>query len=117
MGRFKCYDIAESVIDEATKQFHRMTESPKGKELLKSLCEKIDVFIDAVDADGFSIVVDEATTEISLYVLCPEFVIEDKNHSLLNVLSSSAEFHLRKSEDVEDDVEFQFVVPGIWCAG
>lgn len=63
MGRFKCYDIAESVIDEATKQFHGMTESPKGKELLKALCEKIDVFIDAVDADGFSIVVDEATTE------------------------------------------------------
>lgn len=117
MGRFKCYDIAESVIDEATKQFHGMSESPKGKELLKSLCEKIDVFIEAVDADGFSIIIDDATTEISLYVSCQEFVVEDSNHPLLNVLSSSAEFYVRKSEDIEDDVEFQFVIPGIWYAG
>ena len=114
MGRFKCYDIAESVIDEPTKQFHGMIESPKGKELLKSLCDKIDTFIESVDADGFSVVIDDKTTEISLYVSCPEFVIEDNHHSLLNVLSSSAEFCVRKSEDIEDDVEFQFIIPGIW---
>lgn len=117
MGRFKCYDIVESVIDEATAQFRGMTESPKAKELLKDLCEKIDVFIESVDADAFSISVDKITTKISLYVSCPEFTIEDRNHSLLNILPSSIEFYVRKSEDVEDTVEFQFVIPGIWCAG
>ena len=55
MGRFKCYDIAEPVIDEATKQFHGMIESPNGKELLKSLCDKIDTFIESVDADALCV--------------------------------------------------------------
>lgn len=114
MERFKCYDVAESVIDEATKQFYGMKADPKRKEIVKALCGKIDSFIDAVEADSFSVTVNQTTTEISFCISCPEFEIESNEHPLFAILMYPGTFFARKSEDSEDNVELEFAVPGIW---
>lgn len=114
MKRFNCYDIASQVLDEATKQFSELKENSQRRSEVESLCEKIDAFIEAVDAEGFSAEVNPSTTEISLSVSCPEFIIEETKHELYDVLDSTVRFHVKNSEGVEDNIELRFVTPGIW---
>ena len=108
------YDIVESVTDEATKQFLGMREIPARKEFLKNVCEDIDVLIAQAEAKSFSVDIDESTMDIILCVTCPEVIAEERDHPLHQVLVNTKSFAVRKSRDVEDGVEFQFRVQGIW---
>lgn len=114
MERFKCYDIASQVLDEATKQFSELKENPQRRIEVESLCEKIDAFIATVDAEGFSVEVNPATTEIYLSVSCPEFVIEEMNHDLYDILTSITHFYVKNSDGLEYNIELRFVTLGIW---
>lgn len=110
----KSYDIVESVTDEATKQFLGMREIPTRKEFLKNVCEDIDALIERTEAESFSVDIDEATMDIILCVTCPEVIAEERDHPLHQVLVNTKSFAVRKSQDVEDGIEFQFRVKGIW---
>ena len=110
----KSYDIVESVTDEATKQFLGMREIPTRKEFLKNVCENIDALIERTEAESFSVDIDESTMDIILCVTCPEVIAEERDHPLHQVLVNTKSFVVRKSRDVEDGIEFQFRVQGIW---
>lgn len=112
---FKCYDIAESVIDEATARFHGMKVSERLKNQFKDTCEKLDKAIEAIDAESFSVEVNEYTTEITLTIGCNEFEIDDKEHPIYAVVSMCTSYTIKPSEDIEDGIDLLFVVPGIWC--
>ena len=110
----KSYDIVESVTDEATKQFLGMREIPARKDFLKNVCEDLDALIAQADAESFSIEIDETSMDIILCVTCPEIVVEEQEHPLNQVLVNTKSFAVRKSQDIEDGVEFRFRVQGIW---
>ena len=112
----KSYGIVESVTDEATKQFLGMREIPARKEFLKSVCEDLDALIERVEAESFSVDVDERTMDITLSISCPEIIAEDREHPLHQVLVNAKSFAVKKSPDVEDEIELQFRFPGIWAA-
>ena len=112
----KSYDILESVTDEATKQFLGMREIPTRKEFLKNVCDDIDALIKRTEAESFSVDIDESAMDIILCVTCPEVIAEERDHPLHQVLVNTKSFSVRKSPDVEDGIEFQFRVQGIWGA-
>ena len=112
----KSYDIVESVTDEATKQFLGMREIPTRKEFLKNVCDDIDALIKRTEAESFSVDIDESAMDIILCVTCPEVIAEERDHPLHQVLVNTKSFSVRKSPDVEDGIEFQFRVQGIWGA-
>ena len=112
----KSYDIVESVTDEATKQFLGMREIPTRKEFLKNICEDIDALIERTEAESFSVDIDESAMDVILCVTCPEVIAEERDHPLHQVLVNTKSFTLRKSQDIEDGIEFQFRVQGIWGA-
>lgn len=112
----KSYDIVESVTDEATKQFFGMREIPTRKEFLKNVCDDIDALIERTEAESFSVDIDESAMDIILCVTCPEVIAEERDHPLHQVLVNTKSFSVRKSPDMEDGIEFQFRVQGIWGA-
>ncbi len=112
----KSYDIVESVTDEATKQFLGMREIPTRKEFLKNICEDIDALIERTEAESFSVDIDESAMDVILCVTCPEVIAEERDHPLHQVLVNTKSFTLRKSQNIEDGIEFQFRVQGIWGA-
>lgn len=113
--QLKCYDIVESVTDEATKQFLGASEVPHRKEFLKAYCEWIDDLAKVLDAETFSAEVDDASMDITMSISCPEFVIEGKHHPLCELLNNTKSFAVRKSQDVEDGIELSFQIGGIWA--
>lgn len=112
--QLKCYDIVESVTDEATKQFLGAAEVAKKKDFLKAYCGLLDALAEALDAETFSAEVDDVSMDIILSVSCPEFVVEGKDHPLYGLLGNTKTFAVRKSPDVEDGVELSFRIGGIW---
>ena len=112
----KSYDIVESVTDEATKQFLGMREIPTRKEFLKNICEDIDALIERTEAESFSVDIDESAMDVILCVTCPEVIAEERDHPLHQVLVNTKSFTLRKSQNIEDGIECQFRVQGIWGA-
>lgn len=112
----KSYDIVESVTDEATKQFLGMREIPTRKEFLRNVCDDIDALIERTEAESFSVDIDESAMDIILCVTCPEVIAEERDHPLHQVLVNTKSFSVRKSPDMEDGIEFQFRVQGIWGA-
>ena len=114
--KFECYNLVESITDEATKRLCEKREIPAKKEFLKMLCEDIDKLIEFVEAETFAADVDEDTTDIFLSISCPEIIVESIDHPLHQILVNVKSFAVAPSQDVEDGVELRFCVPGIWQA-
>lgn len=112
--QLKCYDIVESVTDEATKQFLGAVEVAKKKDFLKAYCGLLDDLTEALSAETFSAEVDDVSMDITMSISCPEFVVEGKNRPLYDLLGNTKTFTVRKSQDVKDSIELSFRIGGIW---
>lgn len=112
----KSYDIVESITDEATRQMPDLREIPDRKEFLKNLCEDLDVLMDLTEAETFSAGIDERNMDILLTLSCPEILAREENHPLSQILVNVKSFAVKKSPDMEDGIELQFRLPGIWAS-
>jgi len=110
----KCYDVVESITDEATKQFCGIREIPSRKDFVRELCKDLDALTELVDAESFSVDIDENSMDILLSISCPEIVADRRDHPLYQILMNVKSFAIQKSPDMEDGIELRFRAQGIW---
>lgn len=113
MSFVKCYDVAEMVIDEATRQFGYVFEVDKRKKQeLKECCDKIDVLAENFGGVSYEVEVDDKTADIMVSLICDE----------LEAYTSSDEFYvlMRKAKKAgfkaykDDKLQLYLIFSGIW---
>ena len=106
------FDVAEMVIEEATKQFSPLWSlNAENFDIFKQYCFAIDYFIEEIESNGIEISVDEIRMTVSVVVFC-------KNATLLKnskfFLLAERTLHVSVSLDENNDLKFEFVFPSLW---
>ena len=106
------FDVAEMVIEEATKQFSPLWSlNAENFDIFKQYCFAIDYFIEEIESNGIEISVDEIRMTVSVVVFC-------KNATLLKnskfFLLAERTSHVSVSLDENNDLKFEFVFPSLW---
>ena len=113
MSFVKCYDVAEMVLDEASKQFAPLfRENAERKQILKSYCEVIDSLAEEFNAESFDVEVDDIKMTISIKMECPDITITSENHPLYELAGHAVSVHFSNNES--DLMVVEFVFPSIW---
>jgi hypothetical protein len=112
--QLKCFDIAEMVIDEATKQFFPIwIVNEEKKETFKQYCEALDSISDEFYGEAFDVDVDDAKMAISIKLFCSEFTIEDKSHPFYALAKKSLSMSFAYEKE-DRNMSVEFVFPSIW---
>lgn len=106
------FDVAEMVIEEATKQFGPLWSlNAENFDIFKQYCFAIDSFIEEIESNGIEISVDDTVMTISVVVFC-------KNATLLKsskfFLLAERASRISVSLDENNDLKFEFVFPSLW---
>ena len=110
----KCYDIVESITDEATRKFgHLFTENEDRKNMLAYYCSLIDDIIDVISGNSLEVEVDEIGMTISIAIGCEENSMSIDDDLLSNLSDLSLDVYTYLDED-RGDTMIKFVFPGIW---
>ena len=113
MSFVKCYDVAEMVLDEASKQFAPLfRENGERKQILKSYCEVIDSLAEEFNAESFDVEVDDIKTTVSIKMECQDITITSEQHPLYELAGHAMDVRFSHSED--DLMVVEFVFPSIW---
>lgn len=107
------YDIAEMVIEEATRQFkfHWVVPSEK-RDTLKKDCELIDQLASEFDCESAEVDVDNETLDIRISVVCPDMVMEyGRTHPFFTIIQHTASFGFSTTND---SLKVDFVFAGLW---
>lgn len=108
----KCFDVANMVIEEATKQFGPTLhlDDRKLAELEKQ-CEVIDTIAEYFDGVSYEVTVDNETTDITIALVCGEITIFDES-SFLDVIKCTKKLKFGAVDDEHFQVDFVF--GGVW---
>ena len=108
---FKCYDIVEMVINEATNRFAPLWEvNDRYNDILKSYCQVIDIIADRNSCESYDVEVDEERMTIKIELECQDFESEDTY--LTELIKHTVEFGFSVSD--ENTLLVRFVFPSIW---
>lgn len=114
MQKIKCYDVVGMIVDEATRQFSPFwIENSEKRDILKQYCEALDLIGDECDADSFEVEVDDINMTISIKVITPEIIIENKNHVFYSLMKRAIKVEFSHDSETEDAC-VEFVFPSIW---
>lgn len=109
-----CYDIAEMVIDEGSKQFSPdLVLNLDAVRKFAGFCGIIDELAEEFNGTCISVDVDGETKELVVELTCEEIIIETKDHNLLKVSESANTVSFSKGE-VDEGLLIRFKFPGVW---
>ena len=112
--QLKCFDVAEMVIDEATKQFFPIwTVNKEKKEIFKQYCDVLDSISEEFDGEAFEVDIDNAKMTISVKLFCNEFTIENKSHPLYMLAKRALSMSFAYEKE-DRNMSMEFVFPSIW---
>ena len=113
MGFVKCYDVAEMVTEEATKQFGSLLKVDEEKrQELKECCRMIDTIAERFDGVSYEVEVDDETTDITVSLVCGEFEIDTTSDGFYELLSKAKKVGFRSYE--KEHLQIDFMFGGIW---
>ena len=114
MSKIKCFDVVESVVEEATKRFSPIfVENGEAKSILKQYCEVLDSIVDDVSGSSIEVEVDEIKMIITVSIGCSEIIVYPDNDLFYKIAQRSIAIGFRAGEDPESIV-VDFVFPSIW---
>lgn len=112
--QLKCFDIAEMVIDEATKQFSPIwIEDEEKKKTFKQYCDALDSISEEFDGEAFEVDVDDVKMTISVKFFCSEFTIEDESHPFYALAKRALSMSFAYEKEGRN-MSVEFVFPSIW---
>lgn len=114
MSKIKCFDVVESVVDEATERFApTFVENSKNKSILKSYCEALDSIIEEISGTSIEVEVDEIKMTITVSIGCDEVVVYPESELFYKITERATAVGFHISED-PDSIVIDFVFPSIW---
>ena len=114
MSKIKCYDVVESVLDEATKRFYPLfIENKERKNILKQYCSAIDKVIDDVSGKSIEVEVDEIKMTISICIGCEEITVYPDDRLFYQLFKRALTIGFSVNED-DGLMVIEFVFPSIW---
>lgn len=114
MSAVKCFDVVESVTEEATQRFAPVfTENQERKDILKQYCEAIDQLIDDISGSSIEVEVDEIKMTISIAIGCEEIIIYPDNDLFYKLAERALVIKFYPDED-DQSMVMEFVFPSIW---
>ena len=109
----KCYDVVESVIEEATKRFIAFKENQESKNILKQYCEVIDKIVEDIAGNSIEVEVDEIKMTISIIIGCDDLVVEPDNKLFYQLSERAISLSFYSDED-DGSMVVEFEFPSIW---
>lgn len=109
----KCYDVAEEIFEEASKQFAPLfVENAEKKDAVKSYCEVIDRLAEEFNGESLEIDVEDISMKIHIRLGCPDVLIQSEDHELYQLAAFADSVALTHGDDGNLLIDFAF--PGIW---
>ena len=109
----KCLDIAEMVVDEATKQFSPLWDiNQKSLDIFKQYCDAIDKLSNEFGGTSINVSVDEVKMTVAITMTCADITIENKTHMFYQLAERAISIGFSASED--DELETTFIFPSLW---
>ena len=106
------FDVAEMVIEEATKQFSPLWSlNAENFDIFKQYCFAFDSFLDEIESNGLEISVDEILMTISVVVFCKNATLMKNSKFFLLAERAS---RVNVSLDENNNLKFEFVFPSLW---
>ena len=114
-NKFKCFDILDMVIQEATERFKPIFNIDNDDyKVLKQYCEVIDRVIEIGSFESFEVNVDEITMEISIIIERSDMILD--NDDELSYLIYELFKRTNTVQVLENDglLGIEMVFPPIW---
>lgn len=113
MSFIKCFDVADMIIDEATKRFSPLWKlNTERLDIFKDYCNAVDALVEEFDGESIDVEVDEITMEVTITLECDEVLIESDTHMLYELAKRTTKYGFSVSED--GNLLVKFVFPGLW---
>lgn len=113
MSFIKCFDVADMIIDEATKRFSPLWKMNEERlDIFKEYCKGVDTLAEEFDGESIEVEVDEITLEVTVILECDEVIIETDNHMLYELAKRTIRYGFSTSED--GNLLVKFVFPSLW---
>ena len=109
----KCFDIVDSVIQEADDQFGVLFKINTEKyDILKQYCDIIDLINKEFDVEYIHVSVDEIQMTITVSIGCCDITIESNDHVIYELFKRAVSLEF----SVDDDglLRTSFTFPSIW---
>jgi hypothetical protein len=111
MSFTKCFDVAEMVIEEATKRLSPCWDlNAESFDIFKQYCEAIDSLVKEGDAEALTVSVDELKMRVAVTLSCNGLVFKEDN--ILMQLTKRA-INVQVAPD-NDMLEVTFIFPSLW---
>lgn len=113
MSFAKCYDVAEVVIDEATKQFGSLlTVDKERQQELRECCGMVDMLAERFGGVSCEVEVNDETTDIMVSLVCGEFEIDTIADDFYVLMRKAKRVGFKSYE--EEQLQIDFIFDGIW---
>lgn len=114
MEIIRCYDVASTVIEEATKRFSPLWKIDEEKlDIFEEYCDAIDQLAKEFDGESFDVEVNETSMEIAVRVECNvPLLIKSQEDIFYELVKRAVRYSFSVSEDGNLLVEFIF--PNLW---
>lgn len=114
MSTVKCFDVVESVTEEATKRFAPIfRENAERKDILKQYCSALDQLIEDISGNSIEVEVDEIKMTVSVAIGCDEVIIYPDNDLFYKLAERALVMKFYPDED-DQSMVMEFVFPSIW---
>ncbi len=114
MCTIKCFDIVETVTDEATARFSPIFhEHEERKTILKQYCEAIDTLCELYRGESIEVGVNEIKMTISIRMEFQEIRMEPENKLFLQLAERTTTLIFSPNEN-GNSIIIEFVFPSIW---
>lgn len=113
MSFINFFDLANSVIDDATEQFEpEYQEVDELRDEFDDCCDIIDDIIEDVLAEGFEVDVDEDSKDIIVRIETINVEADTIDAHFYEAVERCKSFNLSQNE--KGDLVVTFVFPGVW---
>lgn len=109
----KCFDIVDSVVQEACDRFKPAFKLKiDDYNILRQYCDALDIVKGQFDTEYIDVSVDEIHMTISISIGVPEFTIENSDDLLYKLIYQS--LTTKFSVDDEGLIKITLVFPSLW---
>lgn len=113
--RVNTLKIIADAIDNATSRYKgQFVPDTEKSEDFCFIAKRISEVCESLNTRSFLISVDDSTKDILVKLVCTEFIVDCPTHSLYRLMPRCKEVEVSKCEDVENAVELDFTLSGIW---
>ena len=111
----KSFDVLETVIDEASKQFGIGWKINQDYyHAIKTYCEIFDNVMYQYNAIAFDVEVDDISMDIIIGMVCPDATVTPQDTIMLRLMELAKEYRISSSSSEDNSLEFKFVFSSIW---